>query len=671
MIKRVKKPLLSFLLMVFLIAPVLASAKVPNDPGAKQWAYEDIGLYDAWNYVVGSKDVIVAVIDVGFDTFHPDLIDNVWKNENEIANNKIDDDNNGYADDVWGWNFVAEDVNGDGLVDTKEQLGNNNPRPNVTKLSANEKEEEIFSHGTIVAGLIGARGDNGRDGAGVNWRVKLMNIKMIDNTGAGTLNELPRAIRYAVDNGADVINISMVSGTHDIAIDSAIQYAYKHGVVVVAAAGNNSNNLNVVPSYPICSDVGAGIESILGVSAVTEDHHVTLFSNIGSDCIDITAPGQNMSSTIRYSPNNGLKTSYVGGWRGTSFAAPLVAGAAALIKSIHPGWGPDEIFDILLRTVQHTPGQDEVVYANLFGAGLLRIDRAVKYILDKLGPIHLASRFLILGLENGKLSGFDWTEGAEIQINKLFARVDDWAVYKKGGEILFFTVKRVNSAASRITIYDENWKKKKSWSVASEGKLSIAVGDVSGDGEAEIILSPQYSADWAWRIYDQSGKKQTEYILSGGHQGISFALSPKVGVKKAKIAILYQNNGSLKLTPFDNDLKETTAVKITTLQSRGDLAAGDVDGDGQVEYIMNGFDGKDSVVAIYNNTGKYKRKFKLSDSSDAFDLQLGDYNKDGKDDIFTAPLSVNGSVQVWTYRGKKLFEWFPPAGFGGLKLLVF
>jgi len=666
-----KKILLSFLLVIFLVLPNFVFAKIPNDPYAKQWAYEDIGLYDAWNFVVGSKAVVVAVIDVGFDTFHPDLIDNVWKNETEIANNKKDDDNNGYIDDVWGWNFVAEDVNADGVVDTNEQLGNNNPRPNVTKLSVNEKEEEVFSHGTMVAGLIGARGDNNRDGVGVNWRVKLMNIKVIDNTGAGTLNELPRAIRYAVDNGADVINISMVSGDQSNEIDGAVQYAYKRGVIVVAAAGNNSNNLNYYPSYPICADVGSGVEAVWGVSAITEDHRVTKFSNIGSDCIDITAPGQNISSTIRYSPKSGLNKSYAGGWSGTSFATPLVAGAAALIKSMQPGWGPDKIWDVLLRTVQHTPGQDEVVYANLFGAGLLRVDRAVKYVLDKLGPIRLASRFWILNLAGGELSGLDWVEGVETPTDKSLVKVADWAVYKNDGEILFFTVKRINNTTSRVTIYDENWKRKKSWSIASEGKLNIAVGDVVGDDSAEVILSPQYAADWAWRIFDQVGKRQAEYLLPDGHQGISIDLSPKVGVVKAKIAILYQNNDGLKLMPFSDDLKEATAFKINTLQSRGELAVGDVDGDGQVEYIVSGADGQGSAAAIYNNTGKYKRKFKLSDSSDAFDLQLGDYNKDGKDEIFTAPLSSYGSVRVWTYRGKKLFDWSPPASFTGLKLLVF
>ncbi|MBI5222068.1 MAG: S8 family serine peptidase [Candidatus Magasanikbacteria bacterium] len=671
MIMQGKKILLNFFLVVFLIAPDLASAKMPNDPSAAQWAYEHIGLYQTWNYTVGSKDVVVAVIDTGFDTFHPDLLDNVWKNEDEVANNKIDDDDNGYVDDVWGWNFVAEDVNGDGKVDAKEQLGNNNPRPNVTKLSANEKEEEIFSHGTMVAGLIGARGDNKRDGVGVNWRVKLMNIKVIDNTGTGTLNELPRAIRYAVDNGADIINISLVSSDYSPEIDDAVQYAYKKNAAVFAAAGNNSSHLNFSPSYPICSDASSTVEMVLGVSAITEDHHITRFSNIGSNCIDITAPGQHVSSTVRYSPINGLKDSYAGGLNGTSFATPLAAGAAALIKGLQPNWGPDKIFAALLRTVHHTPGQDELVYANLFGAGLLQVDKAIKYVLEQLGPIHLASTLLVLGLDSGKVGGWNWSDDVVVDVNKLLVKVDDWAVYKDGGEQSFFTVKQVNSKASQVTIYNDGWKKKKSWSIASDGKLNIAVGDIVGDEEAEIVLSPQYASDWLWRVYDQSGKKQNERLSTAKHQGVSVGLSPKVGETKAKMAALYQSNGDLKLVSFGDDLQEAETFKVGALQSRGELAIGDVDGDGKVEYILSGIGGDGSYVALYNSDGKYKRRFKLSDSQDLFDVRLGDYNKDGKDEIFTAPLSGGSSALVWTYRGKKLFEWSPPFASAGLKLLVY
>lgn len=670
-----KKYLLSFLLAIFLVLPNFVLARIPNDPFVEQWSYEHVGLYQAWNYTVGSKDVVVAVIDNGFDTFHPDLRDNVWKNIDEIPDNKIDDDKNGYVDDVWGWNFVAEDVNDDGVIDTKEQLGNNNPRPNVTVLTTDEKQEMIFSHGTMVAGLIGAIGNNETDGAGVNWNVRLMNLKLIDNGGIGTLDELPRAIRYAVDNGAAIINISLVSGASDKETNEAVEYAYKKKVMVVAAAGNNSADLNFSPMYPICSDLNSAVEMVMGVSAITQEHHLTLFSNVGSKCINITAPGQNVSSTVRYSPSNGLTTRYKGGWSGTSFSAPLVSGASALIKSIQPKWGPDQIFSALLKTVHHTPGQDETVYANLFGSGLLQVDKAVKYALEKLGPVHLVSEFLVLNLDDGKMDGWNWADNLRLKNNKILTKVDDWAVYKDGEGTRFFTVKQINSQASQVAIYNSDWKKLKSWFVAGEGKLNIAVGDVAGVEGAEVILSPQFSSDWVWQVYNQSGVRQKSYSFVGKHYGVSLNLISGVVEAKDRIAVLYENGKGLNLVSFGDDLEKNSDFKINALSSRGELAIGDVDGDGKIEYTISGSGSDGLEVAIYDDDGKYKRKFKVSDYSGAIDIQLGDYDKDGKDEIFSSVSSATGNqIKVWSYKGKKFLErpmFVGQTGSKGLKLLVY
>ncbi len=369
--QKIKRLRLFVIIVCFLFVAQQADAMMPNDPEARQWAYEHVGLYKAWDYAIGSSDVVVAVIDNGVDFLHPDLMDNAWKNIDEIPNNGIDDDKNGYIDDVWGWNFTDN---------------NNDPRPKVEELSGDEKKEDVFSHGTVVAGLIGAVGNNGLDGAGISWRAKIMSVKILDNSGEGDIVPLAPAIRYAVDNGANVINISAVgfeNGDKDD-IKQAVKHAYEKGVVVVAAAGNGNTYLNASPLYPICADLGSGGQMVLGVSAVTPDHHLTRFSNTGSNCIDITAPGIDVSSTVRFSPTNGLTQRYKGGWSGTSFAAPLVSGAAALIKSIQPSWGAKEIYITLLSTVHHTGGQDEAVYADLFGNGLLQIDKAVKYAVDNI-----------------------------------------------------------------------------------------------------------------------------------------------------------------------------------------------------------------------------------------------------------------------------------------------
>ncbi|HYE59942.1 MAG TPA: S8 family serine peptidase, partial [Candidatus Kapabacteria bacterium] len=361
----------AFLVAFFVSGQTVLFAKTITDPAGEQWAYRDTKVYEAWDVATGSRNVVVAVIDNGFDMYHPDLYGNVWKNDDEVPDNGVDDDKNGYTDDVWGWNFVPEDVNGDGSIDIAEQMGNNDPRPSVFASTP-----EAIHHGTVVAGIIGGLGNNQQDGAGINWRVRLMNLKVANNVGEGSMVGLDRAVRYAVDNGAHVINLSIV-GDVQTALRDVFRYAHEKGVVVVAAAGNDSRFLNRSPQYPVCVDEGESEEWVLGVSAIDESHRITHFSNVGSSCIDITAPGVNIASTLRYSPQYGLQNTYGTGWNGTSFAAPFVTGAAALLKSMHPEWTAKEISTTLLTTVHKTPPLDEAEYAHLYGAGLLQINKAV------------------------------------------------------------------------------------------------------------------------------------------------------------------------------------------------------------------------------------------------------------------------------------------------------
>ncbi len=294
------------LLLAILLMPTSLYAKTSNDPLGDQWYYSDIGVNEAWEYTTGSKDVIVAIIDNGFDTFHPDLIDNAWKNVDEIENNNIDDDNNGYIDDVWGWNFFIEDKNDDGFIDEEEGKGNNDPRPNTSDLTTAQQEGSVIHHGSVVAGIIGAKGNNQFGGAGLNWNVSLMNIKLLGNNGIGMINSLDSAIRYAVDNGADIINISMVSSNIDGNLIDSINYAYDNDVLIVAAAGNNMYDLNRMDVFPVCSDRDELFEKVIGVSAVQKGKRLSQFTNTGSDCIDITAPGVDMAGAPRIFPTKGV-----------------------------------------------------------------------------------------------------------------------------------------------------------------------------------------------------------------------------------------------------------------------------------------------------------------------------------------------------------------------------
>ena len=242
---RQKNKLLWLILIGVFLFPVSAMAQLPNDPNVHQWSYELLNVAHAWDYTQGSQDVVVAIIDNGFDTFHPDLFANVWQNKNEIAGNGLDDDNNGYIDDVYGWDFHDPLRDEPGYADGTFSLGDNDPRPDVLSLAAKGIEvRRHFHHGTVVAGIIGAVGNNSFDGAGINWHVRLMNLKVTDdNTGQGRISALAEAILYAVNNGADIINFSVV-GSDDERMRQAIAYAYDHGVAMVAASGNSMFNLN-------------------------------------------------------------------------------------------------------------------------------------------------------------------------------------------------------------------------------------------------------------------------------------------------------------------------------------------------------------------------------------------------------------------------------------------
>jgi serine protease len=282
----------------------------PNDPMfASQWPLSGSGgridASQAWNYGT-SSNIVVAVIDTGIDYKHPDLASNIWTNSREIAGNGIDDDSNGYRDDVRGWNFVGN---------------NNNPM-------------DDNGHGTHVAGTIGAVGNNGVGVAGVAWNVKLMPLKFLDSKGSGYLSDAVRAVDYARANGAKIINASFGGGGFSAAMQSAIQRFQQAGGVFVAAAGNESANNANTASYP----ANYTLPNVVSVAASTQSNTLASFSNYGSN-VDIAAPGHNILSTLpggRY-----------GSLSGTSMAAPHVAGALALLWGQSPALSASELINLV------------------------------------------------------------------------------------------------------------------------------------------------------------------------------------------------------------------------------------------------------------------------------------------------------------------------------------
>jgi len=268
----------------------------------------DIDALAGWEIAKESPNVIVAVIDTGVDYTHPDLADNIWTNSEEIADNGIDDDGNGFVDDIHGYDFYADDA------DPQDENG----------------------HGTHVAGTIGAVGDNELGVAGVTWDVQIMPLRFVSPTGSGTTFNAIKALDYAVLMGAQITNNSWGSNTNSQTLSDAIAAASAAGQLFIAAAGNNyGKNNDINPYYPS----GYNLDNIISVAATDRNDKLADFSNFGPTTVDLAAPGDSIYSTL---PGGGY-----GYKSGTSMATPHVAGAAALlwekIATQNPDWSQGQI----------------------------------------------------------------------------------------------------------------------------------------------------------------------------------------------------------------------------------------------------------------------------------------------------------------------------------------
>ncbi|MCH7548988.1 MAG: S8 family serine peptidase, partial [Candidatus Krumholzibacteriota bacterium] len=298
---------------------------IPDDPRfPEQWGMlntgqfggtpgADISAVQAWALETG-EDVLVGVIDTGVDWNHSDLAENIYTNPGEIPGNGIDEDNNGFIDDVHGWDFR----NGD-----------------------NEPDDDV-GHGTHVAGTIGAVGNNGIGVAGMSWRVKILPIKFLDRFG-GTTSDAVQSIEYATMMGVRIINNSWGGPGQSMALRAAIEDAGNRGILCVAAAGNTALDNDIIPFFPSSFD----LDNIVAVASTTDSDDPSFFSNFGKNSVDLSAPGFRILSTV---PGNGYDR-----LSGTSMATAHVSGALALLYSRAPQVSLTDARDWLLSTVDRLP----------------------------------------------------------------------------------------------------------------------------------------------------------------------------------------------------------------------------------------------------------------------------------------------------------------------------
>jgi hypothetical protein len=282
-----------------------------NDPGFTsnwsdtdhQWALAKAGFIDAWSKTTGKSSVIVAVIDTGIDGQHEDL------STGQVSA---------------GYNFLSNTAIAEGA------------------------DSDDNGHGTLVAGVIGATPNNFRGIVGADWGVTLMPLKALDQKGEGNSANVAQAIVYAADHGANIINLSLggTQFTNDSTLANAITYAYNKNVTIIAAAGNDvatdGGNMDANPVFPVCDDNGQNM--VIGVAATDNSDQKASFSNFGKACVDVSAPGKRILSTISIDPSTGavLHNGYAYA-DGTSLAVPFVSAEAVLIKSLYPNASNQEI----------------------------------------------------------------------------------------------------------------------------------------------------------------------------------------------------------------------------------------------------------------------------------------------------------------------------------------
>ena len=321
----------------------------PNDP---QFAEMDhlryIGMPEAWDVVKASdENVLVAIVDAGTDWRHPDLQGNIWFNTGEVDGNGVDDDNNGYVDDVRGWNFADNSNDPSGLDDTP----------------ANGR------HGTMVTGIAGAVTDNGTGIAGASWNARILPINVAcpetDNSVCFGFD----GILYAALLGADVINVSWGGPESRLGRD-VVRAASDLGSLLIVSAGNNGSgsgqggNIDVNPAFP------AAYDRVLVVGSTGKSNDTKAgFSNYGLS-VDVFAPGVTLNSIV---PGGGYTTEA----SGTSFSTPLVVSIAALLRTLHPGWSIDQIREQIRVTSDPIDSFNPAALNGLLGKGRVNAERAI------------------------------------------------------------------------------------------------------------------------------------------------------------------------------------------------------------------------------------------------------------------------------------------------------
>lgn len=566
----------------------------PNDTRFSElWGMTKISAPMAWDITTGSSNTVVAILDTGMKYNHEDLATNVWTNPGEIAGNGIDDDGNGFIDDIHGYDFFFNDS------DPLDEHG----------------------HGTHVAGTIGAVGNNSLGVVGVNWNVRMMAIKIYNSTGFGTTSAmLINAYNYVRIMKQRGVNIRVTNNSYsgcdeacgyDQATNDALDALGNANILNVFAAGNDGRNVDVIPAFPASYTSPA----VLSVAASTSTDAKAGFSNFGTTSVDLAAPGSGILSTVMNASNYGNSS-------GTSMASPHAAGAAALLSSLNPNLSAMSLKATLMNTVDQLAQWNGVVKTG----GRLNVATALQ-------------TQTVCDISLDRTSQQVFPEGGSFSINATAAPNCDYSVSKdsnaffvtvtsgitgSGNTVVNFTV-ALNSGLPRSGMISIG---NKTFSVnQNPGKIFPHRGflDFDGDGRTDYLAIQNVSNGMLWhRLSTVSGYSATQFGLFADDIPVPAIYDSDL---TNDIAVWRSSTGTFYvLRTVDN------TVQIVKFGQAGDnpIITQDFDGDNLADFAVVRKQNAKLVWYISLSTGG----FRIKQFGNETDKPLrGDFDGDGKADL--------------------------------------
>jgi len=662
-IKLIEKTLFSLPLVDYVeVNYSFQAAFMPTDSFySQQWYLNKIRAPQAWDFVRGgSQDIVIAVLDTGVDIDHPDLKENIWLNKEEIRGDGVDNDNNGYIDDLHGWDFVRN------VPD---------PRPKFDE----DYNESGIHHGTLVAGIASGVGNNKQGVVGLAWGSKIMPLRVLNSQGTGSVEHVIRAVRYAVNNGAKVINLSFVGTSKSFFLAEALRDAWRKGVIVVAAAGNETINqpvnLNKNPNYPICLDKNDNENFIIGVAAVDDADHKALFSDFGSMCVDVSAPGTRIYGILTYNPNYENYREYYGGyWSGTSIATPIVSGLAALTWSVNPLFTQKQIQDFILSQADNIDSFNPGMEGEL-GSGRVNAYATINYAYSQLGTLH-QSHYIITGAGPGGGPHVRVFDSAGLPVSGFFAYDDAFrgGVQVAAGDLKGDGIDEIITGAGpgggpHVRVFDINGYAQAgffAYDDAFRGGVQVAAGDVDGDGIDEIVTAPGPNGNSNVKVFDIEGNVKADFFAyDKNFQGkVNVAVGDVDGDGIDEIITGAGPGGGPHVRVFDGqgNVKFHFFAFNKNFLGGVNVAVGDVDGDGQNEILASVASEASAYIRVFDSKLLLLRLQFLSYSKDFYygvNVATADFDEDNRTEIIVAPnASKEPQINIFTPSGDPVSRFY-------------